>query len=619
MTTMKIQELMEDWNLLKHHLLPFCDVMSMMRLCWTNKSLRALLNQPKTVVEWQRQCWFLYQECHCDRNLFYLRAETFCDFAFDWNSTTMCSQFECDMYLRMFGRTVTMLMAQKDQPQQVPSRRLLPFLYPQKDTKRFRAGVFQTWIEDLIIPVPRMVECGVENVFVHPQNHPRMMFTESHEDYAKRVYWRNFHDVDDCSPKQKKSTGFDLWSPVDLVKEYYAKCAKEERDPHDPMDDPNCEGHIAASWARKLMYQTPLGMQHYPLELCMRKQDLEGKAFHDGVDYIDRMFLPINYHNGTRPLLIEHHGPVYFQGVRYENEKGDFINWALSTHALLNGFYSLMWLDVSHHFIKLLTQTLRNLAYEIETDLSLDRLTTRWQYIEHMRSCHTCAHELATHETWESMRDEDALEFLQEGCFSFYHNVIRRTVHQYLEKTLHHSPDAELDPLRSYLTNLLPNMAFMDNPNRTEIQIVVEMHYLLEYGTYLTRFAHVIAPRVSGITASLRRTSMQIYLASALSLMAFAPTWMQSYHWKPSKTNQLISMRVPTINLTQNHRFMMYLQYTHARTMFYHDNPKAMDIDDDNDVSATRSTASTTKKWHQMVMDNVQTKCCQQSGEKEIR
>lgn len=596
---------MADWSLLKYHLLPYCDLMSLMRLCWTNQTFRVLLNQPDTVVEWQRQCWFLYRECQCDRNLFYLRSDTYCDFAFDWNLTTMNTQFECDMYLRMFGRSVTMLMVQQDQPQQVPSR-YLPFLYPQKDTKRFRSGVFQTWLEDLIVPVPRMVGFGVENVYVRPMDHPRTE-AETEDLFRKRVYWRNFHDVDDVTSVQ--NADFDIWSPTDLVQRYYDVCAKTGRDPHDPMDDPECEGHCAAAWARRCMYQTPVGVQHYPLELCMRKEDIEPpKAQRDGVDYLDRLFLPLRPFADGHSSLLEHHGPVYFSGVRYDNEKGDFINWAMSTHAVLHAFYRATWFDVCLHFIKLLTQTLRHYAYEIEADLPLHKLTSRWQYVEHLRVCNHCQHDTVQGGcTWESMQNQDAIYFLQEGCYTYYHNVVRRTVAEYIQKTQAHRPSMEIDPLRSYLTNFIPNV---DNSvPRSEVQLVVEMHYLLELGTYLTRFAATIAPRVSGVTLSTRRSTMQIYLASALPLMTFSPTWMQSYHWKPSLTNRLTSLRVPFIDLTLNHRFRKYLQFTHARTMYYHDHDVSMVLEEHTTARtqhAQQGCESTKKQWHEMVLDTVQ-------------
>ncbi len=599
--------LMQDWSLLKFHFFPYCDLMSLMRLCWTNQTFRMLLNQPDTVVEWQRQCWFLYRECHCDRNLFYLRTDTYCDFAFDWNLTTMTTQFECDMYLRMFGRTVTMLMVQQDQPQQVPSRRLLPFLYPQKDTKRFRSGVFQTWLEDLIVPVPRMVGCGVENVYVRPMNHPR---TEEETDdmFRKRVYWRNFHDVDDFT--SLKRSEFDVWSPVDLVDKYYAACDRVGRDPHDPMDDPECEGHIAAAWARRCMYQTPVGVQHYPLELCMRKEDIEPpKAQRDGVDYLDRLFIPLRPYDNGSSGLIEHHGPVYFNGVRYDNEKGDFINWAMSTHALLNTFYRTTWFDIAHHFIKLLTQTLRHFAYEMETDLPIHKLTSRWQYVEHLRSCNHCQTDIIEDGSagdWETLQNQDAVYFLQETHFMYYHNVIRRTISDYILKSQAHRPGVEIDPLRTYLQNFIPNVG---NVSRNEVQLVVEIHYLLELGTYLTRFASTIAPRTSAITVSTRRTSMQIYLASALPLMTFAPTWMQSYHYKPSLTNHLTPLRVPFIDLTLNHRFRKYLRYTHARTMYYHDHDISMVLEEHSKVlydADSTVSESTKQEWHDMLLDNVQ-------------
>lgn len=587
-----IQRMVTHWDICQNHLFPLCDLMSLIRLAWTCRSLRTMLDQVDTVMTWQDKCWYLYRECLCDRNLYYLRAEQFCSFAYDWNETAFHSQYEADLVLRQYGRSLTMYLSTDVGHGAEPMR--VPFLNPQGDQTKFRSGVCQTWIEDLIVPMPRMLRMGVENLSnAPPMNHARTP-DETDDMYEYRCFWRQFHEVTPNQPAHKLQTDHIAmtrianWSPVDRVDEYRSTCLAHGRDPHDPMDDPECEGYLAGTWARRCMYQSPVGLQHYPLEICIAREEMEPpKARTDGVDYVERVFLPIQPLSAypCSGMLLQHHGIAYFHGVRYENEAGDFVNWALSTHTLTQGFYRMMWLEVSNHFLKLLYQTLRNLAHEIETDLPMERMAKRWRYLEHLMVCGKCTDGSNRREdAWQRDADRDGVDFLRETPqYGVYHNVIRHLVRE--DEDMRRRCTSSLMSMdevyamvsHQYMNALLPQQGFMENPRRNETQVMIELHYMLELFSYMLRFTMTLCPRVSCTTTNARRTTLKIYLTTGFSLLAFAPGWHGSsaggaliHHHRPSKTHERVTaLTIPSVNLTNNHRYHKYLHFLTARNCYY--------------------------------------------------
>lgn len=554
----------------RYRIIPYGDLLSLIRLSWTCRTLYYLLNSPDVVVEWQTHCSYLFRECKCPRNLFYLRPELFCEFMYD-PIVDLQSQWESDQRLGAIGRSVVQMMMAS---QELVRWQEAPVLDPMTvHSNEFQPGLFRSYIDDLIIPAPRMLFVGVENARIHSQNHARCT-GETEEAFKKRKYWRNFHEVTDDRVVPRES-GFILSVRTDLVDAYVRKCQSSEmeaRDPYDPADDPDCEGHHAAQWARRCMYESPVGVQTYPMELCLRQNQLVGNTVQQfGVDYIDNLFLPVRRYSRDQ-LLMDHRGPVYFSGVRYENERGDFVNWAMSTYTLHNALYSHLWLDCCHRFMESLQSHVVGLAREVEEDMPIQRLVTRWNYLEHTITC-TIRQAGGNCGVYEHDSSPDALKkdraaraLMRHPGYEVYNHLVTNAVrvgYQWDHPFNH-----------EYLVALVPGGGY--NYQRTETQICNDIHNLLELTSYVTEFARVIAPRVGVSTSQRRQATLRIYLRAGFSLLAFAPTWKRGHSWKPSRTPYICTVSIPQIDITKNHRMRRYLDFLNRRTLYYHHRTQEM-------------------------------------------
>lgn len=569
---------MELW---RYYILPYCDLISLMQLNWTCAHLRELLNKPEFVVEWQSQCWYLYRECPCERNLFYLQGVEFCDFAFD-SSRVYRGYYEVSAELRRHGRSVGMHQMDSQMNWQH-----IPRLEPTMDPNRFHPGLFQCWIENLIIPVPRMVKVGVEYTYVRSASSSQRYDNETTEEFQRRQFWRNFHSVEDnvATPARIKKADWipfnpfdgelvneDMFQYQDKVDNYIRRCQKEERDPLDPLDDHDDEGHEAAQWARKIMYGSPLGNQKYPMELCIREIDLmPNEAQRNGVDYIERLFLPLHkYHPSS--TLMEHHGVVYFAGVRYENERGDFVNWAMATLSLQTAFYTHMWMDCCQHFLFTLATYLRHIATEIQDDLPPRALRRRWLELAHMSHCGDCQRNMDP-EPHQRNRDREAIDqIVNNARYQVFNRLVMGRVTRVVEAQMERDVlDFDSGEGRRYMEQLIP-VNIQHNPQRTEDTMVLEIDQALEVLSYMTSFALYVGARTDATTETTRIRTMQIYLCSGFSLLAFAPRWKKDYYdifKNPMNPSLKMPMRVPEIPITKNHRYQRYLRFLNGRILYY--------------------------------------------------
>lgn len=545
----------------RYHIIPNSDLLSLIRLSWTCRTLYYMLNDPAVVVEWQTRCYYLERECCCPRNLFYFKPHLYCEFTYDVN-LDLTSQWESDQRLMACGRSVMQLMTACVNPQ---GWQAVPPLDPLRvNREQFTAGLFQSYMEDMIVPAPRMLFVPVEHSRIYGQAHVRCV-GETQEAFERRRYWRNFHEITDEKPTTTDS-GFILSARIDMVDAYVQRCKLEGRDPHDPADDSDCEGHHSAQWARRCMYETPVGVQSYPLELCLRREQLVGnQAQQSGVDYIDRLFVPLRRYNRDQ-IVLDHRGPIYFSGVRYENERGDFVNWAMSMYALQHGIYSHLWLDSCNRFMDILHSHVMQLAREVEDDMPIQRLIPRWTYLEHSVHCPkrnsggNCGAYNHDTNTAELRRDKEARALMRHPGYEVYNHLVHNAVRDGYQWD--HPFNQE------YLVGLIPGGVY--HYQRTETQICGDIRNLLELTSYITEFAMLIGPRVGPDTLRLRNTTLNIYLRAGFSLIAFAPTWRRDYSWKPSRAGILTSMGLPALDVTKNHRMLRYLNFLNRRTLYYH-------------------------------------------------
>lgn len=580
-------------ELWRYHVLPYCSLASLLRLAWTCQGLRDILNDPAFVVEWQSACWYMYRECLCGRNLFYLHMPQYCSFAYDY-SPILDSQWEARIRLRELGRSphMHMLAHTLDRGQSSSLTRIARHCDPLRQHDEFHPGVFQSWVETLIIPMPRMVAVRVEDTLLPPRNEPRAEH-ESQAEYDQRLYWRNFHDVNEAVALQRNGrvlpSGFvpfayrDVQLPgilsmvsseaqgsVDVLGRYVQRCRREGRDPYDPMDDPECEGHQAAQWARNRMYGSLLGNLGYPLELCLRREELDPPYAHvNGVDYMERLFITVDKIH-PHATTIEHRGAVYFHPVRYTNERGDAVNWILATWACENAVYHHVWFDVIYQFLEMISRYTEQLAREIEEDTCREAVCERWQRIAHLHGCTHCTGPLAHYHRLgeDGERDLRALHFTQNSTYGAHFHRIACMIRHWTALQ-RESPALVANSPNHWLSGFVPQHIAHRSAHRNEAQLVRDTDTMLEVLSFVTEFGEHLGRRMGSETEATRRRTLQRYLATGFSVVAFSPTWKREPSWKPSRTSEWGPLGTPKPLANQNHRYNEYLEFLNRRSLYY--------------------------------------------------
>jgi len=578
----------------RFHILLFCDLVSLLRMNWLNQRIRKLLNTHEFVVEYQTSCWYLQPRyCRCSRNVFYIDLPRFLDFAHDYAGIEGSADFpeihnvqDASLFLRKIGRTPDMLTQSLQRSGLPPTRPPLRVtnLIPQT-SKAFKDGFTKMWTDSCIVPMPRCMSRPVEQRRITPLALSReRLATETLAEFEYRSFWREFHEVTDdmvdAVVEGREPTNVpvdDGYGPVDvdLLEEWFTHCKSVGANPYDPCyDDELCRGFRCVRWARQKMYDSALGGTSYPMHLCLHREDLTRAASRLGTDYIDRMYVHLNRYRGGEPdwNVLDLRGVLYFMGVRYEHADEDFSVWALHTQAMLHGVYAHMWLDAIGNWTRLLLQHLSHTATQIEDDMPFSALQRRWKFLHSL--CFAGPSILPSTRTYDRVerdRDQKAIHTIFNG----YHLEENRFLSSIVdtgdlwtnEGDLAHRSRHYLSSLLEQYTNPVPN-------HRTETQRVHDAQRLIKFAEYLTDFAEYVAsPRVDERTNVTRRRCLQIYLASYMSLVMFSPAWKRTYHWKPSRTNEQTHWHIPHLNLQHNHRYVRYLNYCNARTLFYHPNP----------------------------------------------
>ncbi len=167
---------MDVW---RYGILLYCDLPALLRVNWLTRRHRQLLADPSFIVEYQEGCWYLLPRyCRCERNLFYLNLPSLLDFSHDYrgqedsHTTRVVKTLQdATLVLRHFGRTPDMLVqsfqrAGGSPPLREPLR--VGYLDPTK-SPLFCDGFTSMWIDNTIVPVPRMCNHPVEfRRAIHP-------------------------------------------------------------------------------------------------------------------------------------------------------------------------------------------------------------------------------------------------------------------------------------------------------------------------------------------------------------------------------------------------------------------------------------------------------------------
>lgn len=584
---------MDIW---RYGILPYCDLMVLLRINWLNQRLRRLLADPSFVVEYQSGCWYLQPRyCRCARNLFYLNLPALLDFSYDYrgqegthHTRPVKTMADTSLVLRHYGRTPEMLTqsfqrAGGNPPERepLPVSRLDPTHSP-----LFCEGFTRMWIDNTLVPVPRVCTHPVEyRRSIHPGSfRPTRLETETTEEFEHRQFWRECHEVTSEMVRHQE-TGLDprVVTPVaqlehgfqepeeDLLQRWLTHCSEHGLDPYDPLvDDEECRGFRSIRWARLKMFESSVGGSSYPLELCLHRSDLTGTASRLGVDYIDRLFVHVGRYRGAdlEWNTMDHSGVLYAMGVRYENEPEDVVPWILSTQAILHSVYAHMWLDALSQWGRVLYAHLYSLAVEIEEDLGYDAFQRRWRYL--LSLCYAGTPTMRPpggQYITETMRQRDQAA-IHIVCNNHYMEE-NRYLQSFVERE---------DRVRDgrYMTQLVDQFVNPNTNHRTESQRIHDAYRLMRLAEYVTDFAEFVAPRIDERTRLTRRRAFEIYLRALVPLMMFCPGWKRCYHWKPSRTHEQTSWYIPHINLQHNHRFQRYLDYCNRRTLYYHPDPSLL-------------------------------------------
>ena len=588
----------------RSHILLFCDLMALLRVNWLNRRLRKLLNSVAFVTEYQSNCWYLAPRyCQCDRNIFHLNLSGFLDFANDWRGDEKSNALapvhdvrDMERVLRHFGRTPDMLVQSFQRAGNPPTREPLSVKYLNPLTSPlFTDGFTKMWVDNCIVPVPRVMDHPVEHRRVVRSNVPLgCRDTESIADYNHRLFWRDFHEVTDdmmyewvmgrdvrtVTPPGQVQHGYQEPEEGDRLARWLAYCQEHGWDPYDPMiDNENCDGFRCIRWARDCMFETAVGgTGAYPLELCLHRDDLTHTAYRSGVDYIDRLFVPLRRYRGNDVEwnTIEHRGPMYITGIRYENAAEDFVPWALSTQALMHSTYTHMWLDGLGNWTRMVVEHVRHLARQIEEDMGYAALCRRWKFLQSLCFLGPSIHpNQVLYSSEDRERDQAAIHLL----YSRY----------YFEANRFMSTVVEHDTFEGrYMTTLVEQYTQPTPLNRTESQRVYDARRLVGLLEYITDFGEYVCTRTDPRTRRTRRRAFELYLSALVPLILFSPGWKRIYHWKPSLTHFQTTWHIPRIDPRHNHRYQTLLDYCNRRTLYYHENPSLL---------LTKPDTECTKGW----------------------
>ena len=604
-------------TVIHYHLLPFCNLDVLLRLNHVCRAFRRLLNDPQVIDDWQATCWWTQsRHCRCERRLYLVDVDRWCPFMWDYRGNAEGTEDvelegcitlrDAQLVLRNWGRSLPMMLQSIQRPMRVPD---LPyprnhcaclFDVAQNNHRRavFCPGMHSELIDLLLVPLPRMLSIPVERC--------RLGRAGDHE--ATDPYWGRFHEVTDDMIEENERIKWDKQEvpPViktrvpavatefadeaepytDQVERYMELCDQDERNPYDPCEDtPDMDGYKAEQWARRLLYSSAVGIQTFPLYLCVHRDDLHGTSHRMGPVYIDRHFLSSNtYEGGGGELaILGMNGEVLFNQVRYDNERGDFTSWCLATMGTLNALYHHLWHDYVRMYLRSVRLYLVGLIEEIHADLPMSHLVPQWQrlmrhlfvYQSFTANIHYPTPTTQVEKPYPlTTREKEALRFLMDGSNRTEFLHIQQAVESWL-----HRPLTESRLFREpYLRHVLP-AEHWNSPTYSEAALMQDVERLMGISEFLLGFSEKLGPRLDRNTVVLRRRMHRLYLNSGLSILLWAPHWQRPFPsgWRHIHTDptEEVPLRLLHVNLQNNHRYVDYLRFLNSRALFHHSTPDA--------------------------------------------
>lgn len=513
-------------DLWTYWIIPFCELDTLPSLSWVNHSLRTILQTPKTIQNWQANCWYLERPCECHRQLYYLRLYKWCFFA---SECTL--DFEdlraFDYWLGLFKRDMKSCM---DRSRMYHEGRVY-------DGKSMDPSIMHNFFE--AVEDPRyIVQTGIlmPRMHDHPvERREGVHYTGIFED-AISVY---DHGI---------NTSFVLETPADRYQEYVEECKERKVPIHDPLNGVEMG---LDHWLREQMYSSAVGVGKFPYDICVQhihSSALNAQPRRNG--YVDRMWLP-NNNLYSRNAIGDHHGVVYITGARYEHEREDLIPWVLSTQTISQGLYIRMWTEEMHRILRVLHEDCEELAESIESVFDSACYYRRVIMLTHIFQCHECSSNPSNAGFME------ALSFWKHPAYAYTHAIME---HQCMTNKDNVNP--------RYMHTILPPYVDADI---SECQMIMDLHHLLYTLSFLSEFGRVMARRWTGQEVAFRRVVLRSHLQRSFGMMANAPMWRCNYELVPRRhaERRLVPFNYKRIRCDQNHRCLLYLDFLDKRARFY--------------------------------------------------
>lgn len=584
----------------RFHILPYCDLDVLLALNRTNRMIRALLNDPDVVCEWLHMAWYVRPRgCPCDRRLFLLDLDRWLPFTWDFRGGNefpcteredgLSNLREMQLVLRRYGRSIPMMYQSQDRSFRVP-----PIRYPYEQQSDFNEGIYSCDTPCILVPLPRMVNVPVEATKIQSDPVPRLLFSpttldwgQHHEvtnDMMDRVY--NKYDLPEKWNTQENGpipdSAFRYVDPVDPLTHYLKRCEQEGLNPNDPNEDTDfMEGYHATQWARRTLYESAVGLDQFPGNICVHRDDLCGLAFRSGPTYIERRFVSHSHYGGVQGEA-EYwgmHGLLMFTGVRYENEEGDFATWCLHTMSVLHATYLHGWNDLARMWLRGIRSNLVTLTGEIEQDFPLGSMVDVWRKLQ--SSCFmwqpmadiptaSSSPPLTVEEQRRSRRHQ-AMVFLLDSVYRSQYEHLQRVVKDFIQTPYHRR--AQRDFRGVYLRSLLPNEDhWLNVRNYPETALCSDIEHMLRISEFILEFSEKVAPRVHPRVRATRRRVHRLHLNTACSLLLWAPHWTRPF--SGTHLGSTVGMRYLNVDITHNHRYRYLLNFLNQRTLFHHAHPE---------------------------------------------
>lgn len=599
---------MDVWKFL---VVPYADLPSLLQLYFTCRDLHNHLNEPTTIQTYLSESWFVQRPlCDCDRNQHRLDVSKICEFY--WDRIGVHCARDMEVALRVVGRGVDMYgdprRSRPIRPRVEPDAPLMTKVMRRHKPQQYTKGILSSYFDGLVVPLPRLLSVPVESQRLGSVGYRAWKRAqepgESIHDYQTRLYWRGCHDVD--RPDGDRTSGFDEGPYVDLVKDYVQRCAQEDRDPTDPSKDDEAQtGYHADHWARHQNNRGPVGVQSYPVEICLSRREIRGSTARRGLSEIDMLFLPAEraptQGDDVTAQVMMHNGMVYLHPIRYINETGDFVPWCLSTIAVMRGIRQYMWYDSILYIIRRLNEFTLLVATEVQNDLSFPQMMLRWEFLQRtevrmearwppdsyvttvvpakasdptvMRTdCIPPTQHPPNAEYTEQIvalqkcRNERAGRLLRCPLYANFNRHIENKIAEYERSNRREVSTSFRD---GYLVSMIPTMYDHPPTPHTEVGMMRQLHRQIWLADYIVEFAGSVGPRVDSMTDFRRNRTLSAYLGVATSLLAFAPGFTDRPHWWPYNNRMDAGSVIPRVNLTHNHRFQLYRDFVSARQHFF--------------------------------------------------